>query len=229
MRNESIVIERRQVFLLFFSSVIIMILVFGVGVLLGKRLSAVVVNCDNPQQVISKNEKVEEKSSVAFASVTNDGGVKGGEGKAANVQDKVVEKVEPADTEKRSSKKGAAIIKPQEKAEAAQKRKEAEKTREKAEKGKIVAKAKEVKKSSEVIDAKFTLQVGAFPERAQALKVSADLERKGYDSWIQRVKSKDKDIFRVRIGRFPTRQEAEKFKQQFDKKERRSSFITPIE
>lgn len=232
MKNESIVIDRRQVFLLFFSSVVIMILIFGVGVLLGRRLSAVAVNCDDPQQVVSKNEKAEERRSVASAPLTNDGGVKGGDGESMDAQNKVVEKVESADVEKTSSKKEAAVIKSQEEAKVAQKREQAEKIRGKAEKGKIVAKSEEgqeVKKSSEVIDAKFTLQVGAFPDRTQALKISADLEQKGYESWIQRGKSKDKDIFRVRIGKFPTRHEAERFKQQFDKKEKYNSFITPLE
>ncbi len=230
MKNDSVIIDRKQIFLLFFSSIVIMILIFGVGVLLGKKLSAVSVTCDNPDQVISRSEKVQEKN-VAGKEVIKDAGIES-IGSSVVVQQKKEEEANIKKVET-TQKKSENLEKEKSVNRAVSNREEQpKKVEKKVETPKAVAKVeseKEPKKGSEVVDAKFTLQVGAFPDRSQALKIAAELEKKGYESWIQRGKSKDKDIFRVRIGKFATKSDAEKFKQQFDKKEKYNSFITPLE
>lgn len=226
MKNESVIIDKKQVFLLFFSSIVIMILVFGTGILLGKKLSGVAVDNSKPEKVINS----EEKESNVLA--TNDVGIADAsiQQEKVNADSKESEKTDNKIVQKKDEIQNTEAPKPPKEKKIADEQPKAKEK--KSEKGKVALNSnleQEGKKSSEVVDAKFTLQVGAFPDRSQALKIAAELEKKGYDSWIQRAKSKDKDIFRVRIGKFANKQDAEKFKQQFDKKEKYNSFITPLE
>ncbi len=229
MKNESVIIDKKQVFLLFFSSIVIMILVFGTGVFFGKRLSGVATSQDKSDKVIKQ-----EEAGAQLSGVTVDAGI----------TDIVAE--QKVENKKVTGKPEVAAIKSTEKKIDVQKQVEEKKVeskstspeekkneKEKPSKNrKMITKAEKVPEENkfvDITDAKFTLQVGAFPDRFQALKIAAELEKKGYDSWIQRGKSKNKDIFRVRIGKFSTKQDAEKFKQQFDKKEKYNSFITSME
>ncbi|MGB9600158.1 MAG: SPOR domain-containing protein [Myxococcota bacterium] len=232
MKNESVIIDKKQVFLLFFSSIVIMILVFGTGVLLGKKLSGVAVDNTKPEKVIRGEEEIKKPLLTV-----NDTGIADISSQQEKVEKDIPDKKGIEIAENKTPDKKAETSKvetpkpPLEKKEVAESPKTNEKEK-KVEKGKVALKSvssTEEKKSVEIVDAKFTLQVGAFPDRSQALKIAAELEKKGYESWIQRAKSKDKDIFRVRIGKFATKQDAEKFKQQFDKKEKYNSFITPLE
>jgi cell division septation protein DedD len=229
MKNESVIIDKKQVFLLFFSSIVIMILVFGTGILLGKKLSGVAVDNSKPEKVIKSEEKesnVMTTSDAGISDISTQVEKVGSDSKVSEKADsKAVQKKENAEAQK-----PLEVQKPLKEKKVAEEQTQAKEK--KSEKGKVALssnKEPEQKKSSEVTDAKFTLQVGAFPDRSQALKIAAELEKKGYDSWIQRAKSKDKDIFRVRVGKFATKQDAEKFKQQFDKKEKYNTFITPLE
>ncbi|MCX7957937.1 MAG: SPOR domain-containing protein [Deltaproteobacteria bacterium] len=230
MKNNSVLIDKKQVFLLFFSSVVIMILVFGAGVFLGRKLSAVAVSDEKPEKVISKSG-IEDKPPLA---ITDTGLTDISEQVVAKPAEKTQEKSDTEAVKVAEQKTEPQKAKDEKRnvADTAEpKKKEEERKTEKPEKLKITTKTEATaeSKKQEIADAKFTLQVGAFPDRSQALKTAAELEKKGYESWIQRAKSKDKDIFRVRIGKFATKQDAEKFKQQFDKKEKYNSFITPLE
>ncbi|MCX7944963.1 MAG: SPOR domain-containing protein [Deltaproteobacteria bacterium] len=227
MKNDSVLVDKRQVFLLFFSSIIIMILVFGAGVFFGKKLSGVAVSSDKPNDVI----KVKDHEIRPYTSVVDTGVVDIGEQAVVSV-DKNLGKKEEETVKVASQNVEATKVEQVEKkivpdTPIIKERKEDKK----GERQKISTKLEPSPntKREEITEAKFTLQVGAFPDRSQALKIAAELEKRGYESWIQRARSKDKDIFRVRVGKFATKQEAEKFKQQFDKKERYNSFITPME
>ena len=54
----------------------------------------------------------------------------------------------------------------------------------------------------------FTVQVGSFNKKANALKLCDELVRKGYDASI--VRSQDEESNKVRVGKLNTREEAEK-------------------
>lgn len=230
MKNESVVIDKRQVFLLFFSSIVIMILVFGAGVFFGKKLSSVAASSDKPEKVIKSPE-----SEVKPAAIVTDVGVIDVTEQVVRLEEKSAEKDkgEIISFVKVEDKKVEAQKAADEKKLTVETREQKEKKEDrKIDKSKVALSKGDSQvepKKQEIADAKFTLQVGAFPDRNQALKMAAELEKKGYESWIQRAKSKDKDIFRVRIGKFATKADAEKFKQQFDKKEKYNSFITPLE
>ncbi|MDD5045369.1 MAG: tetratricopeptide repeat protein [Candidatus Omnitrophica bacterium] len=55
----------------------------------------------------------------------------------------------------------------------------------------------------------FTLQVGSFSTEKNALALQNKLTEKGYTAFIQESQGPDKTVYRVRVGKLNTRQEAE--------------------
>ena len=55
----------------------------------------------------------------------------------------------------------------------------------------------------------YCVQVGAFSSEANAGRLAGELKRRGHEPEISRTELEGKEIFRVRIGRFQRRQEAE--------------------
>lgn len=55
----------------------------------------------------------------------------------------------------------------------------------------------------------FTVQVGSFSKKANALKLCDELIKKGYDASILRSESEGRDFYKVRVGRLNRREEAE--------------------
>jgi len=56
----------------------------------------------------------------------------------------------------------------------------------------------------------FTVQVGAFSTRTNAVRLQKELQRKGYDALVSESAGAENTLYRVRVGRFANRQEAEK-------------------
>jgi len=78
-------------------------------------------------------------------------------------------------------------------------------------------------------DAEFSLQVSAFPDRNQALSVAAQLERKGYKPHLSAGETPGKaTMYRVQIGAFRSKDEANAFRQEFEKKEGMKGFVTSL-
>ncbi|MBI5043954.1 MAG: SPOR domain-containing protein [Nitrospirae bacterium] len=74
---------------------------------------------------------------------------------------------------------------------------------------------------------RFTLQVAAFKEREKAEDIAGSLKKKGYDPYIVPVTIPEKGVwYRVRIGRFATRPDAQSIQARLKKSEGISSFIT---
>lgn len=76
----------------------------------------------------------------------------------------------------------------------------------KASAGPEAAQAGEILRSG---DFYFTVQVGAFVSRSNALKLAAELKRLGYEAEVSEAAMQGRIFHRVRIGRFTGRQEAE--------------------
>ncbi len=72
-------------------------------------------------------------------------------------------------------------------------------------------------------DRGFTIQLGAFKQKSVADKLDEQLRQKGYDSFVLAV---NKDLFRVRVGSFKSREEAKVVSNQIKKTEQMDSFIT---
>lgn len=56
----------------------------------------------------------------------------------------------------------------------------------------------------------FSVQVGAFGSRANALKVKSECDRRGYQAEVSQALMQGRRFHRVRVGRFAQREEAEK-------------------
>ncbi len=74
---------------------------------------------------------------------------------------------------------------------------------------------------------RFTLQIGAFNNSEEAQKMVSQLQSKGYIAYEITGKGAAKGmLYRVRVGRFPTLQDAREFALLFEKKEKMKGVIT---
>ncbi|MBI1953502.1 MAG: SPOR domain-containing protein [Candidatus Omnitrophica bacterium] len=55
----------------------------------------------------------------------------------------------------------------------------------------------------------FSVQVGAFQTRANAVKLAEELKRRGYDADVSEAQMHGKRFFRVRVGQYADRPQAE--------------------
>jgi cell division septation protein DedD len=74
----------------------------------------------------------------------------------------------------------------------------------------------------------FTVQVVAFREKAKADQIKENLTDAGYPAFIERVPMKDGDWYTVRIGRYPSRNEAKKAVETFADQIRSSYVIDKV-
>jgi DedD protein len=84
----------------------------------------------------------------------------------------------------------------------------------------VKAETKEAAKAKALLDGKdapkseqsvrSVVQVGAYAELAKAREVRAKLESAGFKTYTQEVDTKDGKRIRVRVGPFPSKEEAEK-------------------
>ncbi len=65
----------------------------------------------------------------------------------------------------------------------------------------------------------FTIQAGAFRNAPYAKALATRLEKKGYKVYIKSTEEKDGKLFKVCIGNFSTRQEAESLSEEIEKTE----------
>ena len=75
------------------------------------------------------------------------------------------------------------------------------------------AKKESVRKRVRISDSGFVVQVGSFSQRQNAMVLSDKLEAAGFPAFVESGKSKDKTIFRVKVGPQPTRADADKLRQ----------------
>jgi len=98
-----------------------------------------------------------------------------------------------------------ADVKPESKTEA---KLEAKADNKEAAKAKALLDGKDAPKSEQSV--RSVVQVGAYAELAKAREVRAKLESAGFKTYTQEVDTKDGKRIRVRVGPFPSKEEAEK-------------------
>ncbi len=69
------------------------------------------------------------------------------------------------------------------------------------------------------LEAVWTIQVGSFTREENARNLSATLRKKGYISWIQRVKIGEGFFYRVYLGKFKTEEEVKRKAEEVNRKE----------
>ena len=70
---------------------------------------------------------------------------------------------------------------------------------------------------------KYTIQVGAYKTKAYAKKLERSLKKKGYDAFVTRSA---KQIYRVQVDRFNSKEDAIEFAQRIQSKEKLKNFVT---
>ncbi|MBI5526925.1 MAG: SPOR domain-containing protein [Deltaproteobacteria bacterium] len=228
-------VERRQLFLLFLVGLLVAALTFSVGVMTGKRLDALAgggtekggISTAGKAAEIEKAVKKDAAPAPAPAQVPL-AAKEGPEPKAA------AQAPEKPDTPGKPDKTEKAAKEPPEKAEAGQApkpaAKEKEKEPEKAASGPPVKEPKEPSEGSgAAASGEHTIQIAALPDRNQAVALAAQMEKKGYKTHISTTQVAGKGtMYRVRIGRFKTKEEADAFREDYLKKEKGPCFVTPV-
>lgn len=130
-------------------------------------------------------------------------------------------KVKEQDIDEKKEKKAVAKEEKKERAKEKEQKKEAA-----VKKDKVVKKEK-TKESIAAKEKRYTLQIAAFKEKNTAEELAGRLKKKGYDSYIVPVTIPQKGIwFRVRVGRFETRPDAQGLQAKLKGKDGFNSFIT---
>lgn len=151
-------------------------------------------------------------------------------------QQKIEEKVQKKE-EKEKKAEDKAQKKEEKEQKTAEKSRKPEKTdnkeekkqkeKPKAEAKNKIAKKEKIKADSSSKEKRFTLQIAAFKEKDKAEDVAGSLKKKGYEPYIVPVTISDKGVwYRVRIGRFSTRPDAQNVQAKLKNSEGISSFIT---
>ncbi|WP_333570511.1 SPOR domain-containing protein [Thermodesulfobacterium commune] len=74
-----------------------------------------------------------------------------------------------------------------------------------------ISKTKEVAKiANQIKQGSFVLQVGAFSQKESAEKLRTLAEKKGYKVTVKAIPSEGKTLYKVYVGRYASREEAEK-------------------
>jgi cell division protein FtsN len=227
-------VERRQLFLLFLVGLLVAALTFSLGVMTGKRLDALsgggalkggVAAADKAADL----EKALKKEAAPAASPP-----------AVHIPMAAKEAAEPKAAAKapevpdrpgKPEKPDKAVKEPAEKAEPDHAPKAAAKEKEKE--PDKVASGPAVKEPRETAEAgggagEFTLQIAALDDRNQAVALAAQMEKKGFKTHISTAQVPGKGTkYRVRIGRFKTKEEADAFREDYLRKEKGPCFVTP--
>jgi cell division septation protein DedD len=219
-------LDSRQVFFLFFGGAVIACLVFVLGVMVGKRLEGrerVAHKATTSAQVdplaaldeLGADEQAEGKGDdLAFAAAL------AADAKKASPAPVVAPAPAPPKVTAAPAPEAAAAP-----AKAKESAKDADKDKDK-EPGK---EAKETSDKPKEKKGKFTLQISSFQERADADALVAKLSGSGYKPYLIMSNVPDKGVFfRVRIGEFGSKSDAQDAKSEFEKKQHLLAYVTKM-
>lgn len=72
---------------------------------------------------------------------------------------------------------------------------------------------------------RYSVQVGAFRTIKEASALKSNLQKKGYNSYVETVQMKTKKLYKVKVGAFSTREEADKISSELKKIKGMKPFI----
>lgn len=75
----------------------------------------------------------------------------------------------------------------------------------------------------------YTVQIASIEDKEKAGKLVTDLIGQGYDAYSYEVDINGKSYYRIRCGRFSTRQEASDYAQRLEKEAGRKGFVSRVE
>jgi cell division septation protein DedD len=86
--------------------------------------------------------------------------------------------------------------------------------------GKLQTPAKEERKDgAQKLEALWSVQVSSFRSEQHAVDLAAALKERGWDAYVIRAKVEAGDLYRTHVGRFRTREAAERLLQKLKDKE----------
>jgi len=78
-------------------------------------------------------------------------------------------------------------------------------------------------------EGEYTVQLASLDDESKAARFTEELIGRGYPAYFYEVELKGKSYFRVRCGRFRTREEAGEFGRMLSRKEKIKGFISRVE
>ena len=204
-------LDGRQIFYLFFGGAVVACLVFVLGVMVGRRLEArghvdkVAATSAQRDPLAALDRLGNGEGSMTFPNAL------GGSGGPAAAVDREIAAL--------GARKAAAPAKAVE-PPAAAKGEEPKAAEPKAAEPKPAA-----PKPPEAGPAKFTLQLSAFQDQAEADAFLATVKAAGYGAYVTSADVDGKKFFRVRLGKYPTYEDAVAAKAEFEKKVPKIAYV----
>jgi cell division protein FtsN len=198
----NVTLDNKQIIMLILSSVVILALVFIIGFVLGKNagIKQIQVASNETQNARSQNAVVFTQQTIQSAEQTSQQALPPSPSVSASEQPsgEVVTQT-------------TAVTKHTELTFYKSLTEEGRHYEANRKQTKKVSVKKNEHKNKEI----FSIQCGAFREKAQAQHLSADLKEKyKLMSWIEVVEEKGKRLYRVKIGHFETKQKAKDYELQ---------------
>jgi len=228
-------LDGRQIFYLFFGGAVVACLVFVLGVMVGRRLEAR-AHVDRAAATSARKDPLAALDRLAEGKgeLTYPAALRGADAPVAQV-DRALQAVAPkAESEKKaeaekkpeSEKKVEAEKKPEAKAEA----KPEAKAEAKADKREAAADDGPVTKPQPASGgkAKFTLQLSAFQDKAEAESFLATVKGAGYGAYVVSAEVDGKTFYRVRLGNYTSYDEAVAAKAEFERKVPKIAYVTRL-
>jgi cell division protein FtsN len=208
----NVTLDNKQIVMLIISSLVILVLVFIIGFVLGKNAgiresqeASASSRGNMPQNAVVFTQQTMQSSGQPSAQPSGQGVTQSAE---EGQQAPAVEQAPGgAATQTTAAVKHTELTFYKSLTQGGKQGKEEKKPAKKTEKKKI-----EKKKTAQVAKGKFSIQCGAFRERAQAERLTSELKKKyNLASWIEPITGKEEKLYRVKVGHFETREQAQNY------------------
>jgi DedD protein len=230
-------LDGRQIFYLFFGGAVVACMVFVLGVMVGRRLEAR-AHVDKAAATSARKDPLAALDRLAEGKgeMTYPAALRGSDAPVAEV-DRAIQAVTPKpEAKKPEAAKPAAAAAAAAKEEPKQVAKEEPKDEpvkkpdaEPVKKPEAApAKKPEAAAASGKASAKFTLQLSAFQDKAEAEAFLATVKGAGYGAYVVSADVDGKTFFRVRLGNYGTYDEAVAAKAEFERKVPKIAYVTRL-
>ena len=235
-------LDGRQIFYLFFGGAVVACLVFVLGVMVGRRLEArghvdKVAGTSAARDPLAALDRMGSDGTMTFPSALSGSG-----GPTAAVDREIAamrarKKELAAEAAKPTAVKPEAVkpdaVKPEAVKSDAVKPEAAKPTAVKPEAVKPEAAKPEAPKpeaprSVDAAKAKFTLQLSAFQDQAEAEAFLSTVKSAGYGAYVTAAEVDGKQFYRVRLGNYATYDDAVAAKAEFEKKVPKIAYVTRL-
>ena len=235
-------LDGRQIFYLFFGGAVVACLVFVLGVMVGRRLEArghvdKVAGTSAARDPLAALDRMGSDGTMTFPSALSGSG-----GPTAAVDREIAamrarKKELAAEAAKPTAVKPEAVkpdavkpdaVKPEAAKPEAAKPTAVKPDAVKPDAVKPEAPKPEAPRSVDAAKAKFTLQLSAFQDQAEAEAFLSTVKSAGYGAYVTAAEVDGKQFYRVRLGNYATYDDAVAAKAEFEKKVPKIAYVTRL-